>query len=713
MLPKVVDVTAITGELVVGPLTSWKTPNGPDIVEHLAGKSPSGDLLVFWWSSEHDWQSVNVSQITGQEIVGGLTSWQTKNGPFLVEHLAAVNANGDMLVFWWSPQHDWQVVDVSAKTGVKVVGDITSWQTPNGPFNVEHLAAVTSAGDLMVFWWSPQQDWQAVNVSQITGQKIRSSVTSWQTPNGPDLVEHLAGMSTNGDLLVFWWSSQHNWQAVNVSQITGQKIAAQPTSWQTVNGQYNVEHLAAMSPTGDLIVFWWSPQHDWQAINVTQRTAGPKITGVPTSWQTKQGAYLYEYVACESPDNSLVIFWWSPRYDWQAINTTSVIRYKIASSLTSWQTPSNPDIIDHLAASDPQNRLLVFWHSTKSDSPWVVLLCKFQDDNSTPITLDLARREFTSVAAGTFNMLHFFYDVSHGSIDMSKTQAFDWLVVDVNVSDLVQPNPAPPGWTPKYSRNDVTAKAKKKALDAGIQLSDFVGAVVVFNVAVGGAQGGSWAGGVPNVGVFSDFRYVINNGSQSFGQEMGHAYGLDHSRADNLADAPFKNTCSDPAKYGDGWDGMSTACAFSIADNDYGSRGPGFNAWNMRGRSWLNESRVWVSPAGAFNQTVQLRPLYRLDLPGFLAAELPGIAGTSKFLVEFRPQSEWDGGIPRSAVLVHRFEGNIGQFLGSHSFIMSSITHNQDIVANDEFDVGQSLKVKVVNIDEQNSVATIQLIYNP
>ena len=54
MLPGVVDVTAITGQRVIGPLTSWQTPDGPYIVEHLAGVSPTGDVLVFFWSPQQD-----------------------------------------------------------------------------------------------------------------------------------------------------------------------------------------------------------------------------------------------------------------------------------------------------------------------------------------------------------------------------------------------------------------------------------------------------------------------------------------------------------------------------------------------------------------------------------------------------------------------------------------------------------------------------------
>jgi hypothetical protein len=131
---------------------------------------------------------------------------------------------------------------------------------------VEHLAGLSPTGDLLVFWWSPQADWQFVNVSDITGQRIEGPVTSWQSQNGPYLVEHLAGQSSTGDLLAFWWSPEADWQFVNVSAITGQKIAGPVTSWVT----RNVEQLAAAGPNQKLYVFWWTPSTDWRVVNVTE-----------------------------------------------------------------------------------------------------------------------------------------------------------------------------------------------------------------------------------------------------------------------------------------------------------------------------------------------------------------------------------------------------------------------------------------------------------
>ena len=112
---------------------------------------------------------------------------------------------------------------------------------------------------------------------------------------------------------------------------------------------------------------------------------------------------------------------------------------------------------------------------------------------------------------------------------------------------------------------------------------------------------------------------------------------------------------------------MSTQNADSASDPNYRYRGPGLNAWNMRSRRWLDEGRVWHCPPGAFTATVSLRPLHRIDLPGYVAAELPPVnhtGGNSKYLVEYRKREGWDHGIPRSCVSVRRFEGEIGNFGG-------------------------------------------------
>jgi hypothetical protein len=246
------------------PLTSWQSQlNGN---EYLAGMSTDGQLLVVPLTAFVGF--LNITQRTGQRIGGALTSWQGREGSTIVEHLAGISPNlgrGDLLVFSssatptnpaWQASSPVNFVNVSGRTGQQISSAPTSWQTINGSNRIEHLAASNPSGDLLVFFSSPGNDWQFVNVSQITGQKITGPVTNWQTLRCGFNVEHLAAASPSGDLLEFYWSPQHDWRFVNISQDTGQKISGPATSWQTPNGPFNVEHLASRGPNGDLLLFF-------------------------------------------------------------------------------------------------------------------------------------------------------------------------------------------------------------------------------------------------------------------------------------------------------------------------------------------------------------------------------------------------------------------------------------------------------------------------
>src|SRR5262249_17500140 len=92
----------------------------------------------------------------------------------------------------------------STKTGQKIAGPVTSWQTPDGRFIVEHVAACNKTGDLLVFWWTVERDWQCVNLSVITKRRLTSPPTSWQTADGQRTVEHLAAGDAESLLVTYW-----------------------------------------------------------------------------------------------------------------------------------------------------------------------------------------------------------------------------------------------------------------------------------------------------------------------------------------------------------------------------------------------------------------------------------------------------------------------------------------------------------------------------
>ena len=286
-------------------------------------------------------------------------------------------------------------------------------------------------------------------------------------------------------------------------------------------------------------------------------------------------------------------------------------------------------------------------------TPWAILLCRWSDMLKVTKKRNFFEQMFTASGRGTDNMVDFFDVMSHGKIDIGGSQVFGWLTLPKKRSDYTGSGANPQG------RHELISWAKQAATDVGINLNNFFNVVICMNATP--TLGTDLFGG--RGGVVCDTNTL--HGS-AIGQEMGHGYGLDHSREDGST-----------VDYRDRWDVMSTwdSC-FMQPHPDYVLIGPGLNAANMAGRGWLDESRVWTSGSTSYNTSITLRPLHRPDLPGYLAARLGG------YFVEFRLKDRWDAAIPRSAVLIHRFDDN-------RSYLMSANDGQQDLIAGNTF--GDSL----------------------
>jgi hypothetical protein len=316
-------------------------------------------------------------------------------------------------------------------------------------------------------------------------------------------------------------------------------------------------------------------------------------------------------------------------------------------------------------------------------SSWAVILIKFAESDSEPFTKQHYNDLFTSAgSASSWDMPRYFRDWSHGKLDLSGTQVFGWYKLNKTVQDY---NNLGGG-----ARAALIQWARDAAAADGVDLSPFYSTVVCTNLwqDIGAAPG--------SIGVVAQGPTTLV--PSLLAHEMGHAYGLPHSRIDgsNL-------------DYKDPWDIMSAAATYSNADPEFSSIGPGMSAWNMRSRGWLDESRVWKGDGGTYDETITLRPLVARDLPGFLAAEIPG-----GYLVEFRIRDGWDDGIPRPAVLIHRLEGGA-------SYIMRGSAGVPDLVAGDSFgdaepgdpgvlDLFSGFdRLDVVSIDPATQVATLRI----
>lgn len=359
------SITGVPG--VIGPATSWSTLNGNILVEGLAAADQDGKLIMFYWYPGSDWKAVNITEKTGQTIaVERPEYWlfTDTTGPF--EKLAAPAPNGDLLVFAWRAETDWQATNLSSLTGKKITGPVTAWVTPFGSDYVEHLAARATNDDLLVFYRQTGGAWQVVNVTALTGQKVGGPATSWTLEGGLEVIERLAAPASNGDLLLFTYQPSTDWQVTNLTQITGQSVGGPATDWIAPTGPH-AENLAAPAPNGDLVIFSSDPiEGGWHVTNVTSVT-GQKVSGPATNWQTQSGSTWYEHLAAAGPNQHLYAFHKPTGGGWQVRDVTNITGQTITHPPTSWVTPNGPVLVEHLAAPSWDGRLYVFYWEPSHD----------------------------------------------------------------------------------------------------------------------------------------------------------------------------------------------------------------------------------------------------------------------------------------------------------------------------------------------------------
>jgi hypothetical protein len=325
---------------------------------------------------------------------------------------------------------------------------------------------------------------------------------------------------------------------------------------------------------------------------------------------------------------------------------------------------------------------VLFDFGIAESTPWAVLLFKFQDDLTERWPRRHYERLFTSAGTGSMNMLDYFSEMSHGRLDLSGSQVFGWFILPIDRADYAT-TPTKPG---QLDRPGLLALCRKMVADQGIDLSGFPKQLISLNA--------------DETDFYGYFGLAFSDATSIFpgilGHEMGHGYGLDHSRQEGW-DLDYK----------DFWDVMSALDTAMAPHPEYQRVGPGLNAANMRGRGWLDEDRVFKAPATAFSTTIELRPLHRHDLSGHLAAQV------GDFLVEYRPKQKWDAAFHHSSVFVHRLWNN-------RSYLMKGTDGSKpafDLPAGGSFSGDPHsgftrYTVEVEEINDADQVAVIKLSHS-
>ena len=183
------------------------------------------------------------------------------------------------------------------------VGPPTSWSTPNNGVVVDHVAAADKDGHLVLFYSYPGSDWKAVNVMEKTNAAIANvRPESWVLPDGQDVLERIAAPSPSGDLLLFTWHAGSDWTVTNLTTMTNRKIVGPVTSWQVPLGDRMVEHIGARGIDNHFLVFWRIAGGNWGLVDVSGLTGGQQVGGSGTSWKQNLGSEWADCCTTSRPE---------------------------------------------------------------------------------------------------------------------------------------------------------------------------------------------------------------------------------------------------------------------------------------------------------------------------------------------------------------------------------------------------------------------------
>lgn len=359
-------VTLPTISIITFPTTTTPTTLPPPPM-------PEGDLLHFYRRPGQPWKGKDVTFMTGRRVAGPAVPYVHTLDGVSYDHLAAMSPTGDLLVFWHESlkEEEWQVVDVTAKTGRKIAGPPVYWRVQAQTVTYDHLAAMAPDGSLLVFWWTAESGWNVVDVTQKTGQKVAGYLTgyvTWQDPQAP--LEHVAATSPSGDLLLFTFGGGQDWRVTNVSAATGKGGLAGPL--RSYRSYWDVS-VAAVTKTGQFRIYW-TPHHPGSPVADPSGMDAPGVlltTGAPYGWYTfGAGIVRDRFAAVAWPDDLLFVTVEGPAVRALNLSHAFVSDWRVSSSVVGfWDSIVTPG--NTLAAISPAGEVYVFREPWNTPGQWV------------------------------------------------------------------------------------------------------------------------------------------------------------------------------------------------------------------------------------------------------------------------------------------------------------------------------------------------------
>lgn len=213
------DLSAISG--FTGRVRDLAATTGPDGRTLLALTDAMNHVwLISGDPSSGQWAARDLTnEISGPGLSGDLTTFQSSWGSI---HIAGLDARGHLINYWTAPGlNEWRFDDLTERMGgPKLAGNLVGYETSWDGLNV---AGLDESGDLIVYWWAPDQgegNWQWQNLTDdFNGSTLTGRIDAYVTPWG---AINITGTTRFAEVYTYWWSPDfitkaNDWKVANIS----------------------------------------------------------------------------------------------------------------------------------------------------------------------------------------------------------------------------------------------------------------------------------------------------------------------------------------------------------------------------------------------------------------------------------------------------------------------------------------------------------------
>lgn len=319
---------------------------------------------------------------------------------------------------------------------------------------------------------------------------------------------------------------------------------------------------------------------------------------------------------------------------------------------------------------------------------WSFLLCRFADSGVPSRSLSFYQDMI--INSGTGGLNDYWKDVSNGKANLDGSVVKGWYTMTSTSEQARQELAKPDRDREKFLRECIAA-AKASNTDPYTVPSDHNVAVIT-------------EPGVDMWGRFGASFFPNDVNLAGLAHEIGHGLGLSHSFSD---DPNYKNSeWAQVGEYDNYWDIMSYPNILSTKTSNFGSGGPGLNAYHMDRLGWIPINRILtVGADGMSSKVITIAALSHPEVTGYQLVRIPFDTADPfhYYTVEFRKNEKWDYGFLTSRVLIHEIKSpNYQSYLLRER--TSSRTPLQSLSAN-------GVEITVNNIASSAHQATITVTF--